>query len=801
MRRFAILVTVLALVGTLVATVAPSAVAQDSCPPAGGVDRSFDPDLGEIAPEDDVAITGGGWGHGVGMSQYGAQGAARLGCTHEQILTTYYRGVRVEPFQMPTEVRVGFLDPSVQSTNGGVASITNRGTDPVTWRLEGCDPARYPDDPDRCTPPDALPAGATWRVYSDASGVYHVLNGDGAEVWRGADKDSVLIADHDGTVVTIDVPGLKRTVRWGATEFDSYAETAQDGRGKLFVVQEIDGTDQHSAMERYLWGLAEVPSSWPTASLEAQAIAARSYARIRTDIPKERCRCHLYATVRDQHYSGWDKEAADATVDNGDGEAPWKRAVNDTAGRVMRYTDRDGNTSVADGFYSSSHGGWSDAAADVWGSDVPYLQAVDTSNWEARSDNPRQRWTNGFTDEELASRFGFAEFIELSIENRGEGGRPTVRDVNGDSKAPDGAVATGRDSAGTVVHRWYSGEQLRSKLGVFSGLIHVHPLSDVPFTRLIDQQEQNRIGTSVAMSRYGWGEGAATIVVARADDPADALAGATLAGKLDAPLLITYRDALHPAIRAEVERLGAKTAYLLGGEQALTPAVADGLEAAGVETLDRVAGPDRVGTAAAISDRLFSEDATTDAAYLVFSAPGDPRSWPDALAISGTAARRSAAGAPWPVLVTGKTLPDATSQELEQLGVTQVVLVGGPVVIPAEVETQLQEAGFQTRRLAGDNRYGTSVKVASEDGAPPGTLLTATGDAFPDGLGAGALAARLDVTLLLVPSATLADVSREWVDGLDWADAKLLVSGGSAAISDEVVTSLRAALEPEEGGS
>ena len=60
-----------------------------ACPPSGGV--AIPP---ATAPGD-VVFRGGGWGHGLGMSQYGAQGAARLGCNADQILTRYYAGTEV----------------------------------------------------------------------------------------------------------------------------------------------------------------------------------------------------------------------------------------------------------------------------------------------------------------------------------------------------------------------------------------------------------------------------------------------------------------------------------------------------------------------------------------------------------------------------------------------------------------------------------------------------------------------------------------------------------------------------------
>jgi peptidoglycan hydrolase-like amidase len=74
--------------------------------PAGAALAAGCPDSGgaAIAPADakgDVVFRGGGWGHGLGMSQYGAEGAARLGCSASQILTRYYAGTQVVARPMP----------------------------------------------------------------------------------------------------------------------------------------------------------------------------------------------------------------------------------------------------------------------------------------------------------------------------------------------------------------------------------------------------------------------------------------------------------------------------------------------------------------------------------------------------------------------------------------------------------------------------------------------------------------------------------------------------------------------------
>ena len=85
--------------------VAAPAAAAAACPSSGGVS------IPRATASGDVVFRGGGWGHGLGMSQYGAQGAARLGCDAGQILTRYYAGTTVAAKAMPTSSRPISLRP------------------------------------------------------------------------------------------------------------------------------------------------------------------------------------------------------------------------------------------------------------------------------------------------------------------------------------------------------------------------------------------------------------------------------------------------------------------------------------------------------------------------------------------------------------------------------------------------------------------------------------------------------------------------------------------------------------------
>ncbi|WP_370326070.1 penicillin acylase family protein, partial [Euzebya sp.] len=132
----------------------------------------------------------------------------------------------------------------------------------------------------------------------------------------------------------------------------------------------------------------------------------------------------------------------------------------------------------------------------------------------------------------------------------------------------------------------------------------------------------DRVATAAALSRHAFAGGAETVVLAAAGTFADAVAGAPLAASRQAPLLLTAPDGLSGATAHEIARLGATDAVVLGGTAAISDAVVDELEAAGL-SVERVAGEDRFATAVAIADALGQTE------RVVVADGGD---FPDALA-------------------------------------------------------------------------------------------------------------------------------------------------------------------------
>lgn len=300
----------------------------------------------------------------------------------------------------------------------------------------------------------------------------------------------------------------------------------------------------------------------------------------------------------------------------------------------------------------------------------------------------------------------------------------------------------------------------------------------------------SRTQTAAALARDAYPESATAVVLARADQYADALAGGPLAATLDAPLLLTGGAALDDVVAAEIERLAPATVVLLGGETALSAQVATDVAGLGVATVDRMAGSDRFATAAAIAARVGPGEP-----FLVQGADADPgRGWPDAVAVSALAAAQRR-----PILLTGTDdLPPATADALAALQPETVTVVGGTAAVSLAVSDEVEASGPAVARLAGATRYETSRAVAEAvlAGGTGGTgpVWLATGGSFPDALVAGPAAAVDGALLLLVDPSDLdgSAPTRDVLAELAPAAPGITLVGGTAAISDDVRSQVEA---------
>lgn len=326
-------------------------------------------------------ITGSGFGHGVGMSQYGAQGMALAGKNYVEILTHYYQGTTVDAIALPNaNIRVGLIQDKAFVALRGELIPGTTGGGAFNVLINGVQIG-------------VIAAGAV-ATLTTVGGVTQVsangnILGSGATINITWNNTITLINMGSGADVTTARQSLgtsscvkdncARRYKYGSLEISSglFGDTVAD----LVVVNTLRLSDE------YLYGLGEVPSSWEEAALAAQAIAGRSYA-VRKTSTRSGCNCQIYATTLDQAFVGFSKEIGTS----GD---RWVTAVNSTTinantAYVVQYNGAPIST-----YYSSSTGGKSQAVTEVWGAAIPYLVSVDDS-WSKDSgvNNRNANWTD-----------------------------------------------------------------------------------------------------------------------------------------------------------------------------------------------------------------------------------------------------------------------------------------------------------------------------------------------------------------------------------------------------------------------
>jgi cell wall-associated protease len=205
--------------------------------------------------------------------------------------------------------------------------------------------------------------------------------------------------------------------------------------------------------------------------------------------------------------------------------------------------------------------------------------------------------------------------------------------------------------------------------------------------------------------------------------------------------------------------------------------------------IDEIAGADRYETAVAASKAVTS---SAEATYAVVCSG---ENWPDAL---GGSALAGALGGP--VLLTPSTwVPSVVTQELQRLGVQHVYLIGGEGALSAVVERKIDAVnGVTVERLGGSNRYETAALVASETvdaivsggGGYDGSSYLATGQAFPDALGAAAVAAYTGRPILLSEPNQMPSATARAIQSIEATMA--YIAGGTGAVSSSVSANLTA---------
>ncbi len=260
------------------------------------------------------------------------------------------------------------------------------------------------------------------------------------------------------------------------------------------------------------------------------------------------------------------------------------------------------------------------------------------------------------------------------------------------------------------------------------------------------------------------------VVIASGMDFPDALAGAYLGIAKDAPVLLTHTSVaskIAEYVKNNMEEDG--TVYILGGTGAVPEVMETELEALGITNIDRLAGANRFETNILILQRA----GVSGKDLLICAANG----YADSL---------SASAVGQPILLVGNSLTDAQKEYLESIQSDisgKCYAIGGTGVVSDDVFDQVKAyAAGESKRVAGANRFATSVAVA-EEFCPStiDTVVLAYAMNYPDGLAGGPVAHAFHAPLLLVNDSNYT-LAKDYV--AHTYATKVKVMGGTSLIAD-----------------
>jgi stage II sporulation protein D len=703
-------------------------------------------------------FSGSGWGHGIGLSQYGAKGWAEHGKTGEWIAAYYYPETFIGPANDPNRTRDVNIDKGKTSANGGFAR--------ASWVIR----------PGYTSSTLVVSVGGvTKSTLSAANGPYTVSAASG--LVKITNKSGTSIGSWAGTVVLTPTGGSSPQLTRVDSASGPFSLTNVRYRGTLRF--SVSGSNvkcvNRLPMQEYLYGVVprESPASWHMEALKAQAIVARSYSIVASS--------ELYCTTSSQVYNGHSRINSAGSVEMHESDRS-NEAVNETYNEFVRY----GNKVIQTYFHSSS-GGYTANIEDVWlgtgepSTTYPYRRGVS----DPYCDGPNDPWPSSpiFDGMTVAAKLA----PKIAGEPSGAGTSVYVTALSLSRVYPSQFVKrVDVYWSNGAVSKGVAGDTLRSALGLKSTKFFLGG----PYTRIY---AADRYTTAQQISQATYpATGSATVAVLAngADDKfADALAAAALGGSAGGPVLLVRGNGITTSTSSELKRLAPSRVYVVGGTASVSDAVlAQAAAAAGItlSAVIRMGGANRYEVAANVAlemrDRGYAQDPGK-----VIVASGEK--WADSAvaAVAAAIARRPL------VLVAEARMPRETATALSSLGATQSVVYGGPASIS---ETTLESLLEITGEAAPYKRFGTvgtryDVAAQSADwcvtelGATVSTAYVASGETFPDSVTGGALAAKTKHPLLLTARYAASLPTCRFLAGNRDAIDTLTILGGPGSVSDE----------------
>ena len=271
-------------------------------------------------------------------------------------------------------------------------------------------------------------------------------------------------------------------------------------------------------------------------------------------------------------------------------------------------------------------------------------------------------------------------------------------------------------------------------------------------------------------------------VLATSESYWDALSASSLAGTLDAPVLLSKPHKLPEQTIRELKRLGVEKVYICGGEYALSSDIDAALQNINIAT-ERVSGAWASDTA----DEVARHVPDSDTAFLATS-----WGYEDALSAASYAYAHKT-----PLFLANyhtSALDADTLATMQEKGVKTVYIVGGYDVVSPDVEAQLADAGIKALRIGGKTAYDTSALLARKLialGMHANNMALATGWGYTDALTGAALCGKNNAVLVLADDSNQTTVNGVVALYNDTIEHMYLL-GGQNVVGDRVINVLKA---------
>lgn len=337
-------------------------------------------------------------------------------------------------------------------------------------------------------------------------------------------------------------------------------------------------------------------------------------------------------------------------------------------------------------------------------------------------------WYKGEVDRILASNLQSQLIANTNAYNRGVKNEAfyVIKNTNMPSSLVECGFITNPDEANRLKNPDYQNKIISAIAdGTYNFLKNNVSLDALVAERIYGS---TRYETSYNLFNKGW-DTSDTVILASGVDYPDALTATPLAGKYNAPILLSRNTTLdsQPELKSTLINKGVKNVIIVGGQTAIPQVIQNQISALGIN-VRRIGGSDRYETSALIAKEVGVNNGEVALAYGL--------SFADGLSIASIAAKKQ-----MPILLTRDTsIPNATKDFINSNNINKTYVVGSTTVISDAVVSQTKGP----ERLGGANRYETNSMVFNrfKSEINLSSIYIASGLSFPDALSASAIAAK-----------------------------------------------------------